>query len=98
MNLFLFIVWCASVAGDTKTYITAASTKEEALSQIPYWFRQDYEIRYATLDEAIDLGCVYYKDSIVVFEDKFFEYNHNTNRMEYDSDVNYTIHPELYTD
>jgi len=96
--MFLFYIWCVSIAGDEKTYLFAASSKEEAFATVPYFMRQDWEVRYASLDEAIDLGCVYYKDDIVVFEDKFFEYNIKTNRLEYDSDVNYVIHPELYND
>jgi hypothetical protein len=97
MELFLFYVWCASVAGDTKNYITAAKNKDEVLNQIPYWYRQDWEIRFATLDESLDIGgAIYDGEDRVVFENKFFEYNTNRNRFEYDCDVNYTIRPELY--
>ena len=97
MELFLFYVWCASVAGDTKNYIAACTNKDEALNQIPYWYRQDWEIRFATLDEVLDIGgAIYDGEDVVVFEDKFFEYNTNRNRFEYDCDFNYTVRPELY--
>ena len=97
MGLFLYYVFCASVAGDTKTYITAASSKDEALAQIPCWFRQDWDIRYATIDEILDIGNgIYDGEDVIVFEDKFFEYSNKHNRFEFDSYVNYTVRPELY--
>lgn len=97
MELFLFYVWCASVAGDTKTYITAAKNKDEVLNQIPCWYRQDWEIRFATLDEILDIGdAIYEGDDIVVFEDKFFDYNARINCFEYVCHVNYTVRPELW--
>lgn len=92
--MFLFIIWCVSIAADEKTYLVAADTVAEAISTIPSWYRQDFTVKYATLDQAIDLGAGYYGGDIVVFKDKFFEYNEKENRMEYDCDVNHCVHSE----
>ena len=95
--LYLFYVFCASVAGDTKEYITAVANENEALSQIPYWYRQDLDIRYATMDETLDIGNgIYDGGDVVVFDGSFFEYNSKFGRFEYDCDVNYMVRPELY--
>ena len=93
--MFLFIIWCASIAADEKTYLAAANNVAEAINTIPSWYRQDFTVKYATLDQAVDLRAKYYGGDLVVFEDKFFEYNAETNRLEYDSDVNHCIHSDL---
>ena len=99
MDLFLFYVWCASIAGDVKEYIAVAKSKDDALSQIPCWYRQDWDIRYATMDEVLDIGNgVYDGGDVVVFDGSFFEYNSKFGRFEYDCDVNYMVRPELYQD
>ena len=90
-TLFLFYVWCVSVAADEKTYLVAANTVAEAISTIPSWYRQDFTVEYATLDQAIDHGAKYYGGDLVIFEDKWFEYNHKTNHLEYDCDVNHAV-------
>jgi hypothetical protein len=93
--MYLFIIWCASIAADEKTYLAAANSVAEAIGTIPSWYRQDFTVKYATLDQAIDYGAKYYGGDIVVFEDKFFEYNTKTNKLEYDSNVNHCIHSNL---
>ena len=91
----LFYVWCASIAGDIKECVVCAHDKKEALSQIPVWFRQDWEIHPATIEEALRLGCEL-DGKMVVFEDKFFKYNPRLKQLEYDCYINYRVRPELW--
>ena len=93
--MFLFIIWCASVAADQKTYLAVANTVAEATATIQPWFRQDFDVKYATLDEAIELGAKYFDEDVIIFEDKFFVYNKETNRFEYDCDVNRAVNSDL---
>ena len=86
--MFLFVIWCMSIAADEKIYLTAAESVAEASGTIPSWFRQDFTVHYATLDQAIDYGAKYYGGDIVMFENKWFQYNEKTKRLEYDCDVN----------
>lgn len=86
--MFLFIIWCVSIAADEKIYVAAAESVAEAAGTIPSWFRQDFTVHYATLDQAIDHGAKYYGGDIVVFDNKLFEYNKKTNKLEYNRDVN----------
>ena len=58
MALIFWYVWCASVAGDENTYITAAPTKDAAVATIPFFMRQDFEVRPATDDEVAKLRHV----------------------------------------
>lgn len=94
-NLILFIIWCASIAGDFKTYIVATENEENAVKTIPLFMRQDFEVSFASLDQACDYGCKYIGDDTVIFEDKFFVYNPKTKRLEFDSLVNYDVRPDL---
>ena len=94
-NLILFLVWCASVAGDFKTYIVAAENEENAVKTIPFFMRQDFEVSFASLNQACKYGCKYDGENTVVFEDKFFVYDPNTKRLEFDSLVNYAVRPDL---
>lgn len=88
--MYLFHVWCASVAGDTKDYVTIGSTAEEVLNKIPCWLRHDYEIKYATEIDVLYTGNgLGYTRNTVIFEDKFFKYNTSCNRFEYDCDVDF---------
>ena len=44
--------------------------------------RQDFEVSFASLDQACNYGCKYSGEDTVVFEDKFFVYNPITKRLE----------------
>ena len=91
MNLFLFYIWCASVAGDEKTYLVVAENKDAAFASVPLFMRQDWEVRYASLDESIDLGAEYICGDVVEFENKFFEFKDD--KMVYVRDAIMQHHP-----
>lgn len=58
MALIFWYIWCASVAGDEDEYIVAATTKDVAVATIPFFMRQDFEVRSATDDEVAKLRHV----------------------------------------
>ena len=95
VDLFLFYIWCASIAGDIKTYLVAAESKDVAFATVDYFLRQDWEVRYATKEEALKLGAKLDTEDTVVFDDKFFVYNPIEKRFEMDCYVNYEVRPDL---
>lgn len=97
VDLFLFVIWCASIAGDMKTYMVAAESKDAALATVDYFMRQDWEIHYASKDEAVYFGAIDDGEDVVVFDDKFFKYNSKEKRFELDCWVNYEVRPDLKT-
>jgi hypothetical protein len=95
--MFLFYIWCVSVAGDVKSYIVAAADKDAAFETIPPFLRWDWSIHYANHTECRKLGVKFDDEHTVVFEDKFFEYNKEKRRFEMDCFVNYNVRPDLLT-
>lgn len=93
--LFLFYVWCVSVAGDVKSYIVAATDKDSAFETIPPFLRWDWSVHYASPFECRKLGVKFDEESTVVFDDKFFTYNPEKRRFEMDCCVNYEVRQDL---
>lgn len=93
--MFLFYIWCSSVAADEKVYLLAANSKEEAFSTIPTFLRWDWDVHYANNFECRKLGAKLIEENVIVFDDKFFVYNIKEKRFEMDCIVNYAVRPDL---
>ena len=93
--MFLFYIWCVSVAADEKTYLVAANSEADARATIPSFLRWDCEVHYANHFECRKLGIKFDEEHVVVFDDKFFVYNLKEKRFEMDCLVNYAVRPDL---
>ena len=95
VDLFLFYVWCVSVAGDEKAYLVAAADQDAAFETIPSFLRWDWSIRYANRTECRKLNAKFVEEDVVVFDGMFFVFNPAKRRFEMECYVNYAVRPDL---